>query len=97
MVSNGKNAAKKITRARILLKADTGSYGPGWKDEDIKEALDVGLNTIYRLRQRFVEEGLGCKEGFMPIHIRCYDKTVPRLNIVSLVEEVGVVLDWMDE
>jgi transposase len=58
IVSNGKNSARKITRARILLKADTGGYGPGWKDEDIKEALDVGLNTIASIRKRFVEEGL---------------------------------------
>ena len=58
IISSGKSAARKITHARILLKADSGKYGPGWKDEDIKEALDVGINTVANIRQRFVEEGL---------------------------------------
>lgn len=58
IISSGKNAARKITHARILLKADTGEYGPGLKDEDIQKALDVGINTVANIRQRFVEEGL---------------------------------------
>jgi transposase len=58
IISSGKSAARKITRARILLKADCGEYGPGYKDEDIKEAFDISLNTIASVRKRFVEEGL---------------------------------------
>lgn len=58
IISSGKSAARKITRARILLKADSGEHGPGLRDEDIKEALDVGLTTIAGIRKRFVEEGL---------------------------------------
>ena len=49
-------AAAKVLRARILLKADV--EGPAWSDPEIAEALDVGLSTIHRLRERFVEEGL---------------------------------------
>ena len=49
-------AAAKVLRARILLKADV--EGPAWSDPEIAEALDVGLSTIHRLRERLVEEGL---------------------------------------
>jgi len=59
MTSKGKGAARALTRARILLKADeTPGQGPAWSDERIRNALDVGLVTIYRVRQSFVEEGL---------------------------------------
>ena len=49
-------AADKILRARIFLKADV--EGPAWSDLEIADAFDVGLSTIHRLRERFVEEGL---------------------------------------
>jgi hypothetical protein len=47
-----------LAHARILLKADQVDGGPAWPDEHIAEALDVGLSTIARVRQRFVEQGL---------------------------------------
>ena len=58
MLSRGKGAARKLMHARILLKADVGSGGPGWNDEAIAEGLEVGRATIERVRRRFVEEGL---------------------------------------
>src|SRR5689334_13823400 len=57
MVRAGKAAARKLTHARILLKADEAEGGPGWSDPEIAEALEVGLSTVWRVRQRFVEEG----------------------------------------
>jgi transposase len=57
MISAGKAAARKLAHARILLKADEAEGGPGWNDERIAEALDVGLSTVWRIRRRFVEEG----------------------------------------
>ncbi len=57
LVSQGKAAARKITRAWILLKADAAA-GPAWSDEQIRTTFAVGLVTIYRVRQSFVEEGL---------------------------------------
>jgi len=57
MVSAGKAAARKLAHARVLLKADEAEGGPGWGDEQIAEALDVGLSTVWRVRRRFVEEG----------------------------------------
>ena len=58
LVSSGKGAARKLTHARILLKADTGRGGPGWTGAAISEGVDVGTATVERVRKRFVEEGL---------------------------------------
>jgi transposase len=49
----GKTAARKITRARIVLKA-----ADGWDDAAIAHALNIGRATVERTRQRFVEGGL---------------------------------------
>jgi len=43
MISRGKTAARKLTHARILLKADQSQGGP---------------SSVERVRKRFVEEGL---------------------------------------
>jgi transposase len=58
LTSAGKASALKLARARILLKADQAEGGPAWPDERIAQALDVGLSTIARVRQRFVEQGV---------------------------------------
>ena len=58
MLSRGKAAARKLMHARILLKADVAAGGPGWNDEAIVEALEVGRATVERVRKEFVEEGL---------------------------------------
>ena len=52
MIGSGKRAAKKILRARVLLKADAS-----WPDQKIAEALEVNVRTVERMRQQFVEEG----------------------------------------
>ena len=57
MLSRGKAAARKLAHARILLKADAGPDGPGWRDEAIAEGLEVGRATVERVRRQFVEEG----------------------------------------
>src|SRR4030095_7848930 len=54
LLHSGTRATRKVTRARILLKA-----AEGWEDCSIAAALSVGRATVERLRQRFVEEGLG--------------------------------------
>jgi hypothetical protein len=58
LVSSGHAAAKRITHARILLKADAADGGPAWRDADIASALEVGVRTVERVRERFVERGL---------------------------------------
>jgi transposase len=54
ILRSGKTGARKLTRARILLKAADGLH-----DDAIATALDVGTATVARTRQRFVETGLG--------------------------------------
>jgi transposase len=58
MISSGSAPARTLTHARILLKADQAEGGPAWTDEAIHDALDVGLSTIARVRERFVEHSL---------------------------------------
>jgi transposase len=58
LLSAGKRSALTLARARILLKADQADGGPAWKDDRIAEALDCGVRTVERVRQRFVERGL---------------------------------------
>jgi transposase len=53
LVAGGKAAVRKIKRAQILLAAAAGS-----KDEAIAANVGVGTSTVYRTKQRFVEEGL---------------------------------------
>ena len=57
MIGGGKRSAQLLTRARILLKADTSEAGDGWTDNQIAEALDTSLNTVFNVRQHLVEEG----------------------------------------
>ena len=66
LIAAGKAAAKKLTHARILLKADAAGGGPTWTDERIAEALDVSTDTIGRVRQRFVEQGTDAALGRKP-------------------------------
>jgi transposase len=51
-------AARRRTRAQILLKADVGPQGPGWTDQRTAEAFDVTSGTVENVRRRLVEEGL---------------------------------------
>lgn len=57
LLSAGTAAARTLTHARILLKADEGEGGPGWTDAQIVEALDINCSTVERVRQRCVEAG----------------------------------------
>jgi transposase len=58
VVRGGRTSALRITRARVLLKADQGNDGPAWADAAVAVALDVAENTVANVRQRFVERGL---------------------------------------
>jgi transposase len=58
LVEKGKAAARTLTHARILLKADQSEGAPGWTDAAIVTALDVSLSTVSRVREAFVEAGL---------------------------------------
>ena len=59
LINKGKSPAKRLLKARILLKADAGAQGENWSDGEIIEALDTNKSMVTRVRQQFVEEGLG--------------------------------------
>lgn len=58
LTQRGRLAARTLTHAWILLKADASEEGPGWSDAQIRAAFGVGWSTIARVRRALVEEGL---------------------------------------
>lgn len=53
LTKKGRVAARRLTRAHILLQADAGAT-----QEAIAAALHIGRATVVRLCRRFIEEGL---------------------------------------
>lgn len=70
LIKQGEGRARKLNRARILLKADESL-----SDEQIARALDTSSATAGRVRQRFVEKGL---EAALSERPRCGQK--PKLS-----------------
>jgi len=58
LVSTGKGAARKLLHARVLLLTDQGEHGQHRSDEELTDALGVSRSTVYRVRERFVEDSL---------------------------------------
>src|SRR5258705_12646618 len=58
LLAAGTAPARKLTHARILLKANQGPQGAAWTDEAIAAAVEVSQPTIVRVRRRYVERGL---------------------------------------
>src|ERR1700757_1625911 len=58
MIRKRKGPARRLLKARILLKADVSDAGPGWSDSRIIAALDTSASMVYRVRKQLVEEGL---------------------------------------
>jgi hypothetical protein len=57
MIRKGKNAAGRLLKARILLKADVSDAGEAWSDSRIAEALETNVTMVYLVRKQLVEEG----------------------------------------
>ena len=55
IVKSGKDKARKIARCRVLLLADEAK---GKTDEEISNALDVCLTTIFNIRRHYHQGGL---------------------------------------
>jgi transposase len=58
LVGRGIAPARRLTHARILLKADQGEGGPAWTDAAIAGALEVHPATVARVRQQYATAGL---------------------------------------
>ena len=64
LIRKGKSPAKRLLKARILLKADGSDAGEGWSDSRIIKALDTSKSMVYRVRKQLVEEGF--RSGIEP-------------------------------
>jgi putative transposase len=52
LIKKGRSTACQVARARVLLLAE------GASDAEIAETFHLGLSTVHRTRQRFVEGGV---------------------------------------
>src|SRR5262245_6324641 len=57
LIRKGKSPARRLLKARILLKADVSEAGEGWSDRTIMRAFDTSASMLYRVRKQLVEEG----------------------------------------
>jgi putative transposase len=53
LIKKGKPSARKVARAHVLLRAHEGAT-----DDEIAQSFHLGVSTVHRTRQRWVEEGL---------------------------------------
>jgi transposase len=61
LISSGSAPARKLNRARILLKADVGgkhAEAQALSDRQIAQMLETSTATVQRARERFYEGGL---------------------------------------
>src|SRR5205823_2781178 len=76
LIRKGKSPARRVLKARILLKADVSEAGKGWSDNRIIEALETSPSMVYRVRKQ-LEEGfeavLSRKPRAMPAVARIFD------------------------
>ena len=81
IVESGEDKARKITRCRILLLADQGKT-----DQEISDALNVCLATIFNIRRRFCRKGLeraigeGARSGQPP---KFKGKSMARITAIA--------------
>jgi len=83
MIKSGKRSAQLITKARILLKADTSDEG--WTDREIATALDISVNTVGSARRQLVEE------GFEATLVRKYNPNSARPRIFDGAKEAKLI------
>jgi len=91
LLSSGRGSGRMFTRVRILLKADQGEAGPAWPDEKIRDAFDVTVQTIEKVRKQLVEEGFDAV-----LSRRQYCQKVSRKKIDGDVEAHLVALCCSD-
>jgi transposase len=77
LLRKGKSPARRLLKARILLKADVSDAGEGWSDSRIIKALETSVSMVYRVRKQLVEEGfaavLSRKQRATPAVARIFD------------------------
>lgn len=66
LIGKGRSAARRLTKARILLKADASQAGGDCSDSEIVRALGVSICLVQRTRRQLVEQGLEVALGRKP-------------------------------
>ncbi len=66
LIDTGTAPARRLKRARILLKADAGTAGPRWTDVQIAAALECSPRTVARVRARCCADGVAQSLGRRP-------------------------------
>jgi hypothetical protein len=52
LIRKRKGPARRLLKARILLKAAVSEAGEGWSDSRIIEALETSASMVYRVRRQ---------------------------------------------
>ena len=77
LIGKGKSPARRLLKARILLKADISESGDGWSDSRIAAALETNVMMVHRVRKQLVEAGLEAvlsrKQRATPAVARIFD------------------------
>jgi transposase len=74
LIAAGTAPARKLTHARILLKADQSPQGPAWVDEEVADAVEVSQPTVSRVRKQYFEEGMEAALNRSPPNRECHRK-----------------------
>jgi len=73
LIRTGKHSARKLLRARILLKADASEAGEAWADSQTASGLDSSVMTVARVRQQLVDGVLTPKRSPNSARQRIFD------------------------
>ena len=84
LIATGSAPARKLLYAHILLKADRTVSGTDLSDPVIAEALETSKNTVARIRQRYVEQGLEAALRRLPTR-RVYPRRLDGVGEAHLV------------
>lgn len=95
----GCNAAKKIIHSLVLLNVDQGIYAEtDHTNEEVCKILKIGMRTIDRIKQRFVDEGFDAALGVAPsrriYQKKIYEETESRLISIACGEPPKGFRKW---
>ena len=77
LIRKGKSPARRVLKARILLKADVSEAGKGWSDNRIIEALETSPSMVYRTRKAG-DHGNRSRSGFWNLRVhKCFLGLLP--------------------
>jgi hypothetical protein len=94
LIHSGKHPAQKLTKARILLKADASPAGEAWSDSRIASALNTGLATIARTRRQLVEEHGDSVLELLHIPRQKFDRLICSRAYILVADEICWRWSW---